>query len=108
MGGTLLIYTVATRAILKSSPAAAPGFALPAGVGSLTPWTGSSRHARCWPVRCTATEASGVRKSTTAEFSNPDAFVLTDGSGANRYPRQGRHRDRPAPPTDRGRSDRPC
>ncbi len=32
------------------------------------------------------TEASGIRASTAAEFSNRDAFVLTDGSGANRYP----------------------
>lgn len=31
-------------------------------------------------------EASGIRASTSAEFSNRDAFVLTDGSGANRYP----------------------
>ncbi len=31
-------------------------------------------------------EASGIRASTAAEFSNRDAFILTDGSGANRYP----------------------
>ncbi len=32
------------------------------------------------------TEVSGVRAATTAEFSNRDAFVLTNGSGANRFP----------------------
>ncbi|WP_242128300.1 heme-binding protein [Sphingobium sp. Sx8-8] len=32
------------------------------------------------------TEASGVRASRAAEFSNRDAFVLTDGSGNNRFP----------------------
>jgi uncharacterized protein GlcG (DUF336 family) len=32
------------------------------------------------------TEASGIRASKTSEFKNSDAFVLTDGSGANRYP----------------------
>ncbi len=32
------------------------------------------------------TEASGIRRSTAAEFANPDAYVLTDGAGANRYP----------------------
>ena len=32
------------------------------------------------------TEASGIRASTSAEFSNPDAFILTDGAGTNRYP----------------------
>jgi uncharacterized protein GlcG (DUF336 family) len=31
-------------------------------------------------------EASGIRAATAAEFSNRDAFILTDGSGANRYP----------------------
>jgi len=31
-------------------------------------------------------EASGIRASTAAEFSNRDAFVLTNGSGSNRYP----------------------
>jgi len=32
------------------------------------------------------TEASGVRQSTTAEYTNRDIFVFSDGSGANRYP----------------------
>jgi uncharacterized protein GlcG (DUF336 family) len=31
-------------------------------------------------------EASGIRASTAAEFSNRDAFVLTNGIGGNRYP----------------------
>lgn len=35
------------------------------------------------------TEASGIRASTAAEFKNRDAFVLTDGTGANRYPIRG-------------------
>lgn len=35
------------------------------------------------------TEASGIRASKTTEFKNSDAFVLTDGSGANRYPIRG-------------------
>lgn len=34
-------------------------------------------------------EASGIRASTAAEFSNRDAFVLSDGSGNNRYPIRG-------------------
>lgn len=32
------------------------------------------------------TEASGIRASTLAEFRNTDAFVLTDGTGTNRFP----------------------
>ncbi|MFB9051401.1 heme-binding protein [Sphingobium indicum] len=32
------------------------------------------------------TEASGVRRARTAEFSKSDAFVLTDGAGNDRFP----------------------
>ncbi len=32
------------------------------------------------------TERSGIRASTAAEFKNRDAFILTDGSGTNRFP----------------------
>lgn len=32
------------------------------------------------------TEASGIRAASVAEFSNRDAFVLTDGSGNARFP----------------------
>jgi uncharacterized protein GlcG (DUF336 family) len=35
------------------------------------------------------TEASGVRKSTAGEFDNPGAYVLTDGSGNDRYTPKG-------------------
>jgi uncharacterized protein GlcG (DUF336 family) len=35
------------------------------------------------------TEASGIRASTAAEFSNRDAFVLSDGAGNDRYPVRG-------------------
>lgn len=35
------------------------------------------------------TEASGIRASTATEFKNSDAFVLTDGTGVNRYPIRG-------------------
>jgi uncharacterized protein GlcG (DUF336 family) len=31
-------------------------------------------------------EASGIRNASLAEFNHPDAFILTNGSGANRYP----------------------
>ena len=32
------------------------------------------------------TEASGIRPSMASEFANPDAYVLTNGAGASRYP----------------------
>ncbi|MEP0392258.1 MAG: heme-binding protein [Erythrobacter sp.] len=31
-------------------------------------------------------EESGIRAAQPSEFTNPDAFILTDGSGANRFP----------------------
>jgi len=31
-------------------------------------------------------EASGVRAATSGEFSNPNAFILTNGLGSNRFP----------------------
>ena len=34
-------------------------------------------------------EASGYRPRTAAEFAFPDAYVLSNGAGANRYPIQG-------------------
>lgn len=34
-------------------------------------------------------ETSGIRASTAAEFKNRDAFVLSDGTGANRFPIRG-------------------
>lgn len=35
------------------------------------------------------TEASGIRRATSAEFSLADAYVLSNGSGTNRYPIKG-------------------
>lgn len=41
------------------------------------------------PGTAYGSEASGFRAATSAEFFNTDAFVLTDGSGNNRYPFKG-------------------
>jgi len=53
--------------------------------GSLIPVAGYSAGAI---VAGTAygSEASGYRAATAAEFANPDAFVLTNGSGTDRFP----------------------
>jgi uncharacterized protein GlcG (DUF336 family) len=32
------------------------------------------------------TEAAGIRRVATTDFSNPDAYILTDGAGNNRFP----------------------
>jgi uncharacterized protein GlcG (DUF336 family) len=41
------------------------------------------------PGTAYGSESSGIRASKPSEFANPDAFVLTDGAGNNRYPIRG-------------------
>ena len=54
--------------------------------GALVPVPGYYSGAGLLAGAAYGTEASGVRASTTAEFANRDAFVLTNGAGVNRYP----------------------
>jgi uncharacterized protein GlcG (DUF336 family) len=89
--GTQLRFSDAAASDLKSNPASAPAFAALVGVaGSLTSVRGYY-DASGGVLAGTAygAEASGVRPSTAAEFSNRDAFVLSNGSGGNRYPIRG-------------------
>ena len=84
--GTALRYSDATTATLKVAPSQATPFAsLPAGTGQLSAVTGYFAGAIV-PGQAYGSEASGVRAATTAEFSQAGAYVLTNGSGANRYP----------------------
>ncbi|HEX2802273.1 MAG TPA: heme-binding protein, partial [Phenylobacterium sp.] len=90
LDGTTLRYSDATTASLKVSPAGATPFAsLPAGTGALAAVTGYYPGGAVVAGQVYGSEASGVRKATAAEFSNIDAFVLTDGAGQNRYPARG-------------------
>lgn len=57
--------------------------------GALVPVTGYFTGAGLVAGTTYGTEASGVRASTTAEFSNRDAFILTNGAGTNRFPVRG-------------------
>ena len=87
--GTSLRYSDAVMSQLRVDPAAAPPYSSIIGVeGSLNPvrdYVDLSLRAGV----AYGTEASGIRKATAAEFDNPDAFILTNGSGANRYPIRG-------------------
>lgn len=85
LDGTSLRYSDATVSTLKSSPASAPAFSTAAGVGSLVPVNGYFGGAII-AGQVYGTESSGIRKASTAEFNNIDAFILTNGSGGNRYP----------------------
>lgn len=86
--GTALRYSDVELDDLASNPSSAPAFATINGtVGSLTSVRGYyDASSGVLGGNAYGTERSGIRRSTTAEFANPDAYVLSDGSGANRYP----------------------
>ena len=84
--GTLLRYSDATPADFRSNPANAPAFAAINGtVGALVAVPGYNAAVI---VAGTAygTEESGVRPATAAEFAIPEAWVLSNGAGVQRYP----------------------
>ncbi len=82
--GTSLRYTDATYNSLANvagaSFAGLPGMLIP--VNGYT--DGTLRAGTAY-----GTEGSGIRPSTAAEFSNRDAFILTNGAGMNRFPVRG-------------------
>lgn len=86
--GTLLRFSDSGTGDLKSDPAAAPVFGSVNGTaGVLTSVRGYyDAAAGALAGRVYGTEASGIRPASASEFSNPDAFILTDGAGGNRYP----------------------
>ncbi len=84
VAGTQFAYSNATNSTIKSNPAAAAPYSTAANVGSLTPVTGYFAGTIIAGT-VYGTEASGIRPATTAEFNNVDAYILTNGSGTNRY-----------------------
>lgn len=81
--GTSLRYSDATRETLRSNPANAPAFS---SISGALIAQSSFAAAIVNDGAILGTEASGVRAATSAEFSNPDAFVFTNGGGTNRFP----------------------
>ncbi len=86
--GTLLRYSDATPAEFLSSPASAPSYASIVGtVGNLVSVPGYYDAAGgILPGTAYGSEESGIRPATPAEFSVPEAWVVSDGSGNQRYP----------------------
>ena len=80
-GGVSLRYSDATAAGFKATSTTA-FVALPGALVGVTGYAAATTLAGT-PY---GSEASGVRASTVAEFSNRDAFVLSDGTGNNRFP----------------------
>ena len=83
--GTNLRYTDAEYADLADVGTATYASTSPA-LGMLVPVTGYFPVASLRAGTAYGSEASGIRRVTAAEFSNAEAFVLSDGGGANRYP----------------------
>jgi uncharacterized protein GlcG (DUF336 family) len=82
--GTLLRYSDATVAGLRGG--AVQSFtALNGRVGNLINVPGYS-DGSIVAGSVFGSEASGVRAATAAEFANSDAYILSDGSGTNRFP----------------------
>jgi len=82
--GTALRYSDAAYSSLAAVAGAT--FAAADARGDLVPVTGYYPAAVLLAGAAYGTEASGVRPATAAEFANRDAFVLTDGAGAPRFP----------------------
>lgn len=83
--GTQLRYSDAAYTGLLAT--GTPGYAAtdPA-LGSLITVRGYFSPAAILAGTAYGSEASGIRASTAAEFSNRDAFVLTNGSATDRFP----------------------
>lgn len=82
--GTTLRYTDATYSNL-SDVSGASFVATPGSLIAVTGYTGAAIRAGT----AYGTENSGIRPATSGEFSNRDAFILTDGAGTNRFPVRG-------------------
>jgi uncharacterized protein GlcG (DUF336 family) len=86
--GTQLRFSDATPGDFKSNPNSPPAFgSLPGQLVSVPAYFNAAGGVVAGTPY--GAEASGYRKSTAAEFSNVDAFVLTNGSGQNRFPIRG-------------------
>ena len=83
--GTQLRYSDAAYAGVTSTVASATYAATVPALGGLVAVTGYF-SGTIQPGTAYGTEASGIRRVTTAEFSNADAFLLSNGAGAARFP----------------------
>lgn len=85
--GSTLRFSDATTSQLH--PLQSNFAALGAGAGSLIVVAGFYAGTAILPGVAYGSERSGLRYAKAAEFSNRDAFVLTNGRGVNRYPIRG-------------------
>ena len=85
LDGTVLRYTDTDYASLAAVASASFAATVPA-LGNLNPVIGYYPVAAVFAGAVYGSEASGLRRATAAEFTNSDAFVLSDGAGVGRFP----------------------
>ncbi len=87
--GTQLRYSDADYSGLAPGVSSASYGAINPALGSLVAVTGYLNAATIRIGTAYGSEESGIRAATPTEFANSDAFILTDGAGAGRYPVRG-------------------
>jgi uncharacterized protein GlcG (DUF336 family) len=86
--GTQLRFSDATPSDFRSNPASPPAFAsLPGTLASVPAYYNAGGG--IVPGTPYGTEASGYRAASAAEFSDPQGFILTNGSGQARFSARG-------------------
>jgi len=86
--GTLLRYSDASDSDVRTTPGSAAPFAsINGSVGTLVSVRGYyDATLGIQPGTAYGSEESGVRPATPAEFNVPEAWIVSDGAGNNRYP----------------------
>jgi uncharacterized protein GlcG (DUF336 family) len=83
--GTSLRYSDTAYSMLAD----VAGASFAGTAGSLVPVRGYYAGVSLLAGAAYGTEGSGIRPATPGEFANRDAFVLSNGAGANRFPVRG-------------------
>ncbi len=89
LDGTLLRYSDIAYTQLAPGVRTATFADAAARLGGLSPLRGYYDGAALLAGTAYGSEASGVRPARAAEFANPDAYVVSDGAGNNRFPIRG-------------------
>ncbi len=87
--GTSLRYSDATPGGFKSNPASTSFVVDPANLFPVRGYYADGVAPRLLPGQAYGSEASGIRRIAAGEFGADDAFVLSNGSGGNRFPIRG-------------------
>ncbi|MFO6445851.1 hypothetical protein ACLBKU_01780 [Erythrobacter sp. NE805] len=86
LDGTLLRYSDIAYNQLSASVLTATYANVAPRLGNLAPLRGYYDGTALLAGTAYGSEASGVRPARSTEFANPDAYVVSDGAGNNRFP----------------------